>query len=160
MRRKFLKTAFFHIWIKGMILFNPFSTGINWKLGTKKERKCNFKQLYLKRFCAFRIKTNIFRKFIQFSSKLGYFLHPLPTCVHGRRFRPLQSPVLLPGACRAQRVNHEAVKDLNFVLFFWFHFKMRRKFLKTAFFHFWTKGILLFNPSAREYFEKLALKKK
>ena len=125
---KISKNCIFSHWIKGMILFNPFSTGINWKLGTKKERKCNFKQLYLKRFCAFRIKTNIFRKFIQFSSKLGYFLHPRPTCVHGRRFRPLQSPVLLPGACRAQRVNHEAVKDLNFVLFFRFISKWGENF--------------------------------
>ena len=53
----------------------------------------------------FRVKTQIFGKFTQFSSKQRHFLRALPTLVHGRKLHPLQTPALLPVAGRAQRVN-------------------------------------------------------
>ena len=60
--------------------------------------------MYLKSWGEFRVETTIFRKFIQFSSKQGCFLHTLSTWVHGRGLRPLQPPVPLPAARRAQKV--------------------------------------------------------
>ena len=75
------------------------------KLTLKKSKKRNFKRLYLKSSGEFRVETKIFRTSIQFSSKEGCFLHALPTWVHGRRLHPLQPPVPLPAARRAQRVN-------------------------------------------------------
>ena len=106
MRRNFRKTAFFHFWTKAMLWLNPFSPGILWKIDIKKkQKKRNFKRLYLKSSGEFRVKTKICRTSIQFSSKEGFFLHALPTWVHGRRLHPLQPPVPLPAARRAQRVN-------------------------------------------------------
>ena len=51
------------------------------------------------------VETNIFRKFIQFSSKQICFLQALPTWVHGKGLYPLQPPMPLPAASQAQRVN-------------------------------------------------------
>ena len=45
------------------------------KMAFKKNKKRNFKQLYLKSQHEFRLKTNIFRKFIQFSFKQNGFLY-------------------------------------------------------------------------------------
>ena len=62
---------------------NQFSPGILWKnWHLKRNKKRNFKRLYLKSYGEFRVKTNIFKKFIQFSSKRWWFA--LPTWVHGR----------------------------------------------------------------------------
>ena len=74
------------------------------KFAFKKNKKHNFKRLFLKSWGKFRVKTNIFRKFIQFSSKQVCFLHALPTWKNGRGLRPLQPPVPLLPARRAQRV--------------------------------------------------------
>ena len=49
------------------------------KLAFKKNKKCSFKRLYLKSYDEFRVKINIFRKFIQFSFKQGGFFCTLYT---------------------------------------------------------------------------------
>ena len=54
------------------------------KLVFKKTKKSKFKRSYLKSDGEFRVETNVFRKFIQISSKQRCFLHVLPTWVHGR----------------------------------------------------------------------------
>ena len=92
------------------------------KLLFKKNRKdnFNFKRLYLKSWYKFRLKTNIIRKFLQFSLKQIGFLHALSPWVHGRRLRPLQPPVPLPAARRTERVNAEPVKVLNLLCFVYF----------------------------------------
>ena len=72
----------------------------------KNKKKRNFKRFYLKSLSEFRVKTNIFKNFIQFSSKKKGFLHALPMWVHGRGLCPLQPPVPLPAA--------RGVKKLNF----------------------------------------------
>ena len=75
------------------------------KLAFKKNKRSNFKRLYLKRWGEFRFKTNILRTLIQFSSNQRCFLHALPMWVHGRRLRPLQPPVPLTATRRTERVN-------------------------------------------------------
>ena len=90
------------------------------KVAFKKNKKRNFKRLYLKSQGQFRVQTNIFRNFIQFSSKQSSFLHALLTRVHVRGFRLLQPPVSLPAARRAQRVNDQTVKVLNLLFFVYF----------------------------------------
>ena len=61
MRRNFWKTAIFQCSAKAMLLINQLNLRILWK---------SYKQ--------FRVKTNIFGKFIQFFSKQGSSLHTLP----------------------------------------------------------------------------------
>ena len=74
------------------------------KLAFKKNKEQKFKRLYLKSSGEFRVETNMFRKFIQFSSKERCFLRALVTLVHRRGICPLKPPLPLPAACRAQRV--------------------------------------------------------
>ena len=47
--------------------------------------------MYLKNYGELRVKTNISRKFIQFSSKQGCFLHALLLLIHGRTLSTLYS---------------------------------------------------------------------
>ena len=68
------------------------------KLAFQKNKKSNFKRLYLKSQDIFRVNTNLFRKFMQFSLEKGGFLHALPTWVHGWGLRLLQPQ------CRCQRL--------------------------------------------------------
>ena len=109
--------------------------------------------MYLKSYSEFRVKTNIYRKFIQFSSKQRCFLHALPTWVHGRGLRHLQPPSPLPAA------NDELVKVLDLLFFCLFHLEMRKNFGKTAFFHFWTKAMLLLNTFSPGILWKTSIKK-
>ena len=97
------------------------------------KKKCNFKRFYLKGWGEFRVKTNNFRKFLHFSSKQACFFHALSTWVHGMRLSALYSPVLLPVAHQVQRVNDEAVKDLN-LLFFSISFGNEEKLSKNRIF--------------------------
>ena len=127
------------------------------KLAFKKNKKCSFKRLYLKSYDEFRVKINIFRKFIQFSFKQGgFFLHTLHTWVHGRPLRPL---VPLPGPRGAERVNYEPVKVLNLLFFTSFFWKWAKSFEKLQFSAFGPKQCFYLAHTAREYFEKLAFKK-
>ena len=75
MRRNFLIATFFHFWPKAMLLLNPFSMRILPKIGIKRKRKMHllFKRLHVKSQGEFSVKTNIFRKFIQFSEKGGCY---------------------------------------------------------------------------------------
>ena len=57
--------------------------------------------------------------------KKRLFFAALITCVHAKRLRPLQPPVLLSSICRDERVNDEPVKVLN-LLFFYFISKWRK----------------------------------
>ena len=66
--------------------------------------------------------------------------------MHGRGLRPLQPPVQLPGAHRAQRVNDEPVKVLDLLFCVYFIWKLGETLEKLHFFHFWTKAMLLLNP--------------
>ena len=78
MSRNFGKTAIFYFWTKAMLLFNPFTREYFDNLALKKNKYGNFKQLYLKRYSEFRVKTSIFEKFIQFSLKQdGFFARPI-----------------------------------------------------------------------------------
>ena len=72
------------------------------KLAFKKSKKRNFKRLYLKSQVEFSVETNIFRKFIQFSSKCGYTVG---------RSAPYNPWVLLPAACRALRVKYFTIEQ-------------------------------------------------
>ena len=80
--------------------------------------------------------------------------------MHGRGLRPLQPPVQLPGARRAQRVNDEPVKVLDLLFCFCFIWKLGETWEKLHFFIFGPKQCFYVTHSALEYFEKLALKKK
>ena len=130
-----------------MPLLNPFRTGILRKLDNemKTTKKCNFKGFYLKSQGEFRVKTNIFIKFIQFCYKQSCFLHAVRTWVHGRPLRPLQRLVPLLAVRRAQRVNDEPVKESN-LLNFPISFRNEEKLSKNCIFYFWTKAMLLLNP--------------
>ena len=68
-------------------------------------KKGKFKRSCLSEKDEFRVKTRIFVKFIQFSSKQGCFLRSLPTWVHSTGLHVLQTPAPLPLACRDERVN-------------------------------------------------------
>ena len=80
------------------------------KLASKKTKKAILIGCISKDF---RVETNIFRNSIQFSSKQDCFLHALPTWVHGRELHPLQPPMPLLAARRAQRVK-DTLKTLNY----------------------------------------------
>ena len=80
--------------------------------------------------------------------------------MHGRGLRPLQPPVQLPGARRAQRVNDEPVKVLDLLFCVCFIWKLGETLEKLHFFTFGPKQCFYVTHSALEYFEKLALKKK
>ena len=114
----------------------------------------NFKRLYL------RVETKISRKFIQVSSKQGCFLHALPTWVHDRGLRPLQLPAPLPASRRAERDNDEPVKVLNLLFFVYLIWKWEENLEKLRFFTSGPKQCFYLTHSTREYFEKLAFKKK
>ena len=87
-------------------------------------------------------------------------MHALLTWVHGMGLRPLQSPLSLPGARRALRVNDEPGKNLNLLYFVYFFWKWAAAFEKPQFFTFGQKQCFYLTHSVREYFEKLALQKK
>ena len=91
--------------IKRAICVKFENTLKNWHI-KKTNKNRNFKRFYLKSLSEFRVKTNIFKNFIQFSSKKKGFLHALLMWVHGRGLCPLQPPVPLPAA--------RGVKKLNF----------------------------------------------
>ena len=99
MRKSFPKTTIFFFSIEAMFLLNPFIPEHFENLAFKRNKKCNFKRLYLKTSDELRVKTNIFKKFIQFSLKEGVFLDALLTWVHNRGIDHLQLPVLMPVAC-------------------------------------------------------------
>ena len=87
------------------------------------------------------------------------FLHALSTWVHGRGLRPLQPPVSLPAAWRAQKVNDEPVKVFNLLFFINFFRKWAETLEKLRFFSSRPKQYFYLTHSACEYSEKLALKK-
>ena len=115
--------------------------------------------MYLQSCHKVRVKTNIFRKFIQFSLKQGVFLHALSTCVHGRGLRRLTPPLSLRATLRVERVNDEPVEVLNLLFFTSFFWKWIETFKKPHFFAFGPKQCFYLTHSSREYFEKLAFKK-
>ena len=98
------------------------------KLTFKRNKKRNFKRLYLKILDELRVKTNIFKNFIQFSLKQGVSLHALLTWVNNRGIHPLQLPVSLPMVFLSQTVNDELVKVLNFLFFIYFFCKWAETF--------------------------------
>ena len=87
------------------------------------------------------------------------FLHALSTWVHGRGLRPLQPPVSLPAAWRAQKVNDESVKVFNLLFFINFFRKWAETLEKLRFFSSGPKQYFYLTHSAREFFEKLAFEK-
>ena len=99
MGRNFGKIAFFDLWIKAILLLNPFRQEYFEKLAFKKNKNCNFRRLYLKSWDKFRVKIKIFRTLIQYSSKRSCFLNVLSTQFHARVLHPVQHPVLLPVNC-------------------------------------------------------------
>ena len=116
--------------------------------------------MYLKIWGEFGIKTNIFRKLIQFSSKHGAFMDALPLRVYSRGLRPLQPPELLSVFRAAQRVNDEPIKVLNLLFFAYFFWNLAEAFEKLQFLTFGPKQCFYLTHSATEYFEKLAFTKK
>ena len=151
MRRKFLKTAFFHFWSKVMLLLNPFSTGILWNIPFKKKAKNGTLN-----GCISKARANSESKLTFWESSFnfiqtGLFLARSTTWVHGMGLLLLQSPVLLPGALLAKRVNDEPVKDFNLFLFVNFIWKWEETFEKVHFITFSPKQCFYLNHSAREY---------
>ena len=119
MSRNFEKLQFFSFGLTQCFYLTHSVREYFEKLALKKNKKCSFKRLHFKSYDEFRVKINIFRKFIQFSFKQDVFLHAVNKWVHGRPLRPL---VPLPGPRGAERVNYEPVKVLNllfFTSFFW-----------------------------------------
>ena len=78
---------------------------------------------------------------------------------NGRGLSPLQPPVSLPAAWRAQKVNDEPVKVFNLLFFINFFRKWAETLEKLRFFSFGPKQCFYLTHSACEYSEKLALKK-
>ena len=65
----FEKLHFFTFGPKQWFYLTHSARGYFEKLGCKNNKKRNFKRLHLKSYGQFRVETNIFRKFIQLSSK-------------------------------------------------------------------------------------------
>ena len=156
MSRNFEKLQFFSFGLTQCFYLTHSVREYFEKLAFKKNKKCSFKRLYLKSYDEFRVKINIFRKFIQFSFKQGVFLHALHTWIHDRPLRPL---VPLPGPRGAKTVNHEPVKVLILLFFTSFFWEWAESFEKLQFFAFGPKQCFYLTHTARVYFEKLAFKK-
>ena len=82
------------------------------KVTFKKNKKFNFKRLYRKDWGKFRELTFSEISF-HFVQKEVVFCTLQPYEYTAEDSARIQRPVLLPVACRAQRVNDEAVRDLN-----------------------------------------------
>ena len=65
----------------------------------------------------------------------------------------------MPATRPVERVNEEAVKDLNLLFFVYFIWKLGKTFEKLHFFTFGPKQCFYLTHSVREYFEILAFKK-
>ena len=139
-----------------MVLLNPFRPGILWKIGVQKNKERTFKRLYLQSWGKFRVKINVFRKLIEFSSSQGCFLHALPTWVHDRGVSHLQPLVPLSSSCRVEGVNDEPAQVLGLLFFASFTWKWGYNFEKLRFFTFRPKHCFCLTHSAREHFERLA----
>ena len=74
-------------------------------------------------------------------------------------YPPGYSPVLLPPARWAQRVNDQGVKDLNLLFFIYFCWKWGEIFEKLHFLTFGPNQCFYLTHSAWEYFVKLAFKR-
>ena len=101
----------------------------------------------------------IFWKFIQFSSKQRYSPRTLLIWLHGRGLHPLQPPVPLPAARKAQRVNNEPGKILNLLFFVYFFWKWAETFNKLQFSTSGKMQCFYLAHAAVEYFEKLTFQK-
>ena len=104
LKKSIIEIFIFCEWLQSCSLrfwsIQPWNTFKNWHL-----KKRNFKQTYLKEEVKFRVKTWIFKRFIQFHLKQRYFLCSMSTWVHGRRIHPLQPPAtLLAAAFVTERV--------------------------------------------------------
>ena len=126
------------------------------KLALKKKKKNrNFKRLYLKSYgskLAFSESSfNILLNKVFFACSTMW--------VHGRGFCPLQPPVTLRVAHRAQKVNDEPV-SFEFALFINFFWKWAETFEKLQFFTFGPKQCFYLTHSAQEYSQNLAFKEK
>ena len=71
------------------------------KLAFNKKQKNKFKRSYLKSYGEFRVENNIFRKFIQISSKQCCFF----LLFYSRGYKVGSRPVPLPAACQVQFLN-------------------------------------------------------
>ena len=107
----------------------------------------------------FRVKTSIFGKFIQFSSKEVSSLHTLPMWLNARRLRPLNPSVPLLVARGAKTVNDQPAKVLNLSFLTYFSWKWAQTFEKQQVFTFGPKQCVYLTHSTLEYFKKFAFKK-
>ena len=155
MRRSILKTAFFTFGPKQFFYLTHSAREYFEKLTFKKQKKCNFKRLYLKDWGKFRqlIFSEILFNFLE-NKVVFCTLYPL-----GTRQRAPHPTTLGPAAIGSPGSKSEwwGSKTLKFALLFQSHFEMRRNYLKTVFFDFWTKAMLLLNPVSTRTLWKICI---
>ena len=118
-----------------------------------KNKKCNFKLLYLKNWDVLRVKLYISRRFIEFFLKQFDFVGTLPLQVHDRRMYTLQTLTVLQAVCTAQRINVDPGKSLSQLVFvprFWTLAEISNKLQLSTF---QLKHCLYFNLLNHEYYE-------
>ena len=141
---------FFYFWKEAILLLNPFNMGNSLKIWHLKEKK---KKLTLKSLIS-TARANSESKLTLSESSFNFLKNRVVFC---ELYPPGYSVVLLPPTRRAQRVNDQAVKDLNLLFFIYFIWKWGETL---HFFTFRPKQCFYLTHSAREYFVKLAFKKK
>ena len=105
-------------------------------------------------------ENDAFKTVEWFFFKKCCLLHVLSRWVNSRGLHPLQPAVQPPASRRAKRVNGEEVRDFNLLFFVYFICKWRGNFEKVHFFTLRAKQFFYLTHSAREYFEKLAFRKR
>ena len=151
MSRIFWKFSFFYFWKEAILLLNPFSTGILWKFRIKKKKKnATLNSLISK------ARANSESKLTFSESSFNFLKNIIAFCM---LYPPGYSPVLLPPARWAQRVNDQGVKDLNLLFFIYFCWKWGEIFEKLHFLTFGPNQCFYLTHSAWEYFVKLAFKR-
>ena len=153
MNKIFRKFAFFFTFGKKQSFYLTHSTWEffeNLVFTKKKQKNATLNSLISK------ARANSESKLIFSESPFNFLKNRVVFCT---LYPPGYSAVLLPLTRRAQRVNDQAVKDLNLLFFIYFIWKWGEIFEKLHFFTFRPNQCFYLTHSAREYFVKLAFKK-
>ena len=144
--QKLSKNCNFYFWAKGMLLLNPFTTRVLWKITNKKQTRNSTLNGYISK-----TRVNSESKLKLPRSSFKFFQNSLVFCTcypHG--YMAVGCAPTTPCAATSSSQHWKswrwAGKTFELALFSLFFFGNEQKLSKYYNFYFWTKVMLLLNP--------------